>query len=345
MASVNPSLPPAGPTLVASTASELLLRLYSEAYGRRGEIMYTPSGPQLVSEEHETALEWFFGDESALSNNLAAAAATEGWLRPDTMIEALRQRSTTWTVCTLLGLTSATPAEIRRRNQMIGQLINGRSDVASELIAQSVADGFEAASVSRLLAEPEQGVQALVKLLDDAAERFVDEGEVRARLEARAEVLRAQFAATTDLRSELSRATGGWTLADPEGYNIVLAPSEAIHPYIIHRMCVGDSAIVLFSSHAGAGRDLADLAEAFKVLGNVQRLTILRMVVDAPKTGQELAKLLGLSEATIHHHTTALRSSGLITSEREAHRLYHRTTPESLHELMNDLRRVLFENS
>jgi ArsR family transcriptional regulator len=78
------------------------------------------------------------------------------------------------------------------------------------------------------------------------------------------------------------------------------------------------------------------------VLGNVQRLNILRNIATLPATGQDLAELLGLSEATTHHHTSALRGAGLISSERDGIRVYHHASKERLSDLLDDVRRTVF---
>ncbi|WP_166680193.1 winged helix-turn-helix domain-containing protein [Kribbella sp. VKM Ac-2566] len=69
-------------------------------------------------------------------------------------------------------------------------------------------------------------------------------------------------------------------------------------------------------------------------------MEILRLASQAPITGHALARALGLTEATVHHHTSLLRAAGLITSHRDTHRVYLTAVPGALDRLFDELRRA-----
>ncbi|WP_347670294.1 metalloregulator ArsR/SmtB family transcription factor [Micromonospora sp. B11E3] len=343
MRKLNVDRAPLVTDVTVSTTAELLMRMYSYAHTLRGDFVPAASQIAPAPEGHEEALSWFFGDDFALGGNLAVHAFIQGWHDSHSLLLGLRQSSDAEVVSGLLRPPSATPAEIRRRNHLVSRICAGRTDGVNDLIAQCVAEGFERETLSRVLTSPQQAVSQLVALVEAAAQLFSDEVEVQERLTRTVHEIEAVLESTPDLHGELAQVTGGWTIKDAEGYHIQLVPNEAIRPFMLQRVVLGDCAIVVFAPPGPQGRSLAEVAEAFKTLGNIQRLTILRNLVALPATGQDLAQLLDLSEATIHHHTSALRSAGLITSEREGVRVYHHASSEALIDLLQDLRRVVFD--
>ncbi len=63
-------------------------------------------------------------------------------------------------------------------------------------------------------------------------------------------------------------------------------------------------------------------AALYGALADPSRLRILRLLVERPRYGQELAAELGMSGATISHHLGALSKAGALRMERSAHRTY-----------------------
>ena len=57
------------------------------------------------------------------------------------------------------------------------------------------------------------------------------------------------------------------------------------------------------------------------------RAAVLRVTADGAATTNELARAVGVSAATVTHHTTALRDAGLVTSQRHAVGVLHVLTP------------------
>ncbi len=65
------------------------------------------------------------------------------------------------------------------------------------------------------------------------------------------------------------------------------------------------------------------LVIVFKALGDLTRLCILGALAERPRTGVDLAELLGLGAPTVSHHMAKLTSAGLVSVRRQGqHRLY-----------------------
>ncbi|HEU4423375.1 MAG TPA: metalloregulator ArsR/SmtB family transcription factor [Pilimelia sp.] len=80
----------------------------------------------------------------------------------------------------------------------------------------------------------------------------------------------------------------------------------------------------------------ADLAPAFKALGDPVRLQLLSMIASAPG-GEicvcDLTPAFTLSGPTISHHLKTLREAGLVTAERRGTWVYYRAVESTLRRL------------
>ncbi len=63
----------------------------------------------------------------------------------------------------------------------------------------------------------------------------------------------------------------------------------------------------------------SELIEFFKALAEPKRLKIAGILAQAPHAVEELASLLGLSEATVSHHLSLLARAGLVRARAEGH--------------------------
>ncbi|MFE6858545.1 ArsR/SmtB family transcription factor [Nocardia sp. NPDC057668] len=80
----------------------------------------------------------------------------------------------------------------------------------------------------------------------------------------------------------------------------------------------------------------AELAGAFKALGDPARLRLLSLIAAAGGDEVcvcELTPAFELSQPTISHHLKVLREAGLLTSERRATWVYYRIVPAALQRL------------
>lgn len=88
---------------------------------------------------------------------------------------------------------------------------------------------------------------------------------------------------------------------------------------------------------------MADMAKVFKALSDPTRLAIFELVRDCGKDGctesQAADSLSGIAErfqlslSTVSHHVKELRTSGLITCEKDGQRLHCWVDPDVLTEL------------
>jgi DNA-binding transcriptional ArsR family regulator len=83
-------------------------------------------------------------------------------------------------------------------------------------------------------------------------------------------------------------------------------------------------------------------AQIHAALGDPTRLRIVRLLVERPRYGQELAGLLRMSGATISHHVNELSKAGVLRLERRGQRTYFLIQPETLALLLDESRRYLF---
>jgi DNA-binding transcriptional ArsR family regulator len=74
--------------------------------------------------------------------------------------------------------------------------------------------------------------------------------------------------------------------------------------------------------------------DVYRLLADPARWTLIQLLVAAPRYGQELAELLGLSIATVSHHLNGLKRLDLVDIRREEHRLYYHLRTDRLRALL-----------
>lgn len=62
---------------------------------------------------------------------------------------------------------------------------------------------------------------------------------------------------------------------------------------------------------------LAEAAQLFKVLGNVSRLQLLRLIGESPQTVSGLVAATGMSQPLVSQHLRTLRQAGLAAAARD----------------------------
>jgi DNA-binding transcriptional ArsR family regulator len=75
--------------------------------------------------------------------------------------------------------------------------------------------------------------------------------------------------------------------------------------------------------------------DVYRLLADPVRWSLIQLLVTAPRYGQELAELLGLSIATISHHLNGLKKLDLVDIRREEHRLYYHLRTDRLRALLS----------
>ena len=74
--------------------------------------------------------------------------------------------------------------------------------------------------------------------------------------------------------------------------------------------------------------------DLYRLLADPARWTLIQLLVAAPRYGQELAELLGLSIATVSHHLNVLKRLDLVDIRRDEHRLYYHLRTDRLRALL-----------
>jgi DNA-binding transcriptional ArsR family regulator len=85
-------------------------------------------------------------------------------------------------------------------------------------------------------------------------------------------------------------------------------------------------------------------AQVYTALADPSRLRIIRLLIERPRYGQELARLLDMSGATISHHVGELSKAGILRLERRGQRTYFQLQAQLLRALLDESRRYLFES-
>lgn len=81
--------------------------------------------------------------------------------------------------------------------------------------------------------------------------------------------------------------------------------------------------------------------QAFKVLADEKRLSMIRLLNQRPFYGYELGKRLHLSNSTVSHHLSLLANCGLVQSVRRENRVYYEVRQEQIRKLMMQMLRSL----
>jgi DNA-binding transcriptional ArsR family regulator len=84
-----------------------------------------------------------------------------------------------------------------------------------------------------------------------------------------------------------------------------------------------------------------ELVGVFRALADPARLRILQQIADRPRSTQELAPLVGLSEAGTSKHLRLLAGAGILETRREGYYVVYSLVRERLEALPADLRRLI----
>ncbi len=80
-----------------------------------------------------------------------------------------------------------------------------------------------------------------------------------------------------------------------------------------------------------------DLLPRLRALADSTRLMIVRLIIERPRSTQELAELVAMSEAAVSQHLRQLRAAGLVTTKREGHYVLYSIERRSLRRLATAL--------
>ncbi|MCR5469306.1 MAG: hypothetical protein K6F37_10150 [Lachnospiraceae bacterium] len=78
-----------------------------------------------------------------------------------------------------------------------------------------------------------------------------------------------------------------------------------------------------------------------KLLADKSKFAILSATVNEPAYGAQLASMLGLTTATISHHTSALMDQNLLTLDKVDTKVYYRANPDMIRALVDYIKKEL----
>ncbi len=73
-----------------------------------------------------------------------------------------------------------------------------------------------------------------------------------------------------------------------------------------------------------------DLLPSLRALADSTRLLIVQLIIERPRSTQELAELVAMSEAAVSQHLRQMRAAGLVTTKREGHYVLYSIERRSL---------------
>lgn len=266
----------------------------------------------------------YFGADFALGTNLMTWAATNRWTFAQALLDGVRRADPRDVALTLLASTTLSSDDGERVSTLVQRALD--EPAARKAVGGKVARlcSFRSSDVHHVLADPERAHKELVDLLAWAVETFGPaEDDVVARLDTQASTI-DKMLATRGRSAALLTLTGGWTLTD-DAQPLVLFPTQVASPFVITRLLPDGCLLLVFGAHREPDDDwtLEELAAIGHALGSEQRLAILRQIGKEAATGQMLAETFHITQATVHYHTSMLRSVGLVTSLRDSHSVFH----------------------
>lgn len=137
-------------------------------------------------------------------------------------------------------------------------------------------------------------------------------------LQAEAERVRALIP-SQPARELVEQVTNGMFVeSGPARAQAVLVPQHHLRPYI-HDCPIAQGIVLLYPADilpAPPETPPTALLRLTRGLSDDSRLRILRFVASGPRSLTEVARFAGLSQPTVHHHLTQLRTAGLVRVHR-----------------------------
>ena len=92
-----------------------------------------------------------------------------------------------------------------------------------------------------------------------------------------------------------------------------------------------------------ASRDVASLADLFKMLGDPTRVRILDTLAQGERCVCDIADLVGMSESAVSHQLRLLRASRLVRVRRSGRQAFYALDDHHIIGLLHDARRHVQE--
>ncbi|MGP3533190.1 helix-turn-helix domain-containing protein [Microbacterium sp. RD1] len=331
--------------VVTSSAVELVCRLYVATHVSSGDFEQLPR--KLADDAEDDALrpvlQRYFGADFSVGMSLNSLALSRGWWTAADLAAGVRALAPEELVAALLASTTLEEVDRRTTATLVDEAL--RDPEARLAAAKKIArrNAYARPDVEYLLEDPARVKHELAQLLTQQADALDEDAIARA--------LADRAGATTDLlvaegrERALLALTGGWTLRD-ESQPLVLIPTDSLGPLVITRLLPDGRITVAFGRPPERSGELSadDVAAIARALSSEQRVAILQHIGREPASGQTLAKALKLTQATVHYHTAMLRSSGLVTSTRDAHSVLHALDRDRILLLLGGIGRLLLDD-
>jgi DNA-binding transcriptional ArsR family regulator len=128
---------------------------------------------------------------------------------------------------------------------------------------------------------------------------------------------------------------------------LLLVPSVYVWPHVVVN-CDAPWPLVLVYRAPHLSESLRhvtppELVRVLRAVGDATRLRILQQIARRPRSTQELAPLVGLSEAGASKHLRLLAAAGILQTRREGYYVVYSLVHERVETLAADLRRTLLD--
>ena len=128
------------------------------------------------------------------------------------------------------------------------------------------------------------------------------------------------------------------------GQPLLLVPSFFVWPHVrVNCDPPWPLALVYRAPHLTEGLrppTSPELVRGLRALGDPTRLRMLQQIARRPRSTQELARLVGLSEAGTSKQLRALAAAGILETRREGYYVVYSLVGEAVEALADDLRRL-----
>ncbi len=84
-------------------------------------------------------------------------------------------------------------------------------------------------------------------------------------------------------------------------------------------------------------REIGDLAEMFRLMGDPNRLRILMLILDGPRAVGEIAIAAGLSPSLVSHNLGRLRAARLVRAERRGKQVFYEAADAHVSSVLRDM--------
>jgi DNA-binding transcriptional ArsR family regulator len=84
-------------------------------------------------------------------------------------------------------------------------------------------------------------------------------------------------------------------------------------------------------------RQVTDLAEVFRLLGEPNRLRLVLACLEEPRSVGDLVEALGLSQTLVSHHLRLLRSAHVLRGDRQGRQVHYAIDDEHVRDTVRNM--------